>query len=1181
MRILSKSLFGIFLLTFTAGSWAACPEGFKNNYKGECIPKEGGIRDADVSGRENYDFECAEKTLGKRIIDQLSEGRRPSQDELDRIEHCRVDNNSTQRSSGSKQTGPQQSGERLTEANYNLGCVDATLGMQITDQLFYEGRRPSQDELDRIEHCSIKKQSAEYGDKQEQTAQPQSGERFDVDAYDFECANEVLGPETTDQLFFKGKPPTQNQLKDIERCMAGNISKSQSGKRFDVDAYDFECANEVLGPETTDQLFFKGKPPTQNQLKDIERCMARNISKRPPSGNDSDSPPSGDTPGPVRRIVNRSPLPKGVISAALKSVQLPNANRVEAKASGCEVFEGSYCAEVRWEPVSDLRAGSFTAIKIAPSDSDVIYAGVDSNDMSLYKSEDGGVTWRLAHITGHTSGVAVSPNDADLMVYSILEGPMQRTTDGGSSWNPVDTGDVVVQRLDPAKMGANLFTTVVFAPDNADIAYAATVSGMHRSGSDRGPVPVYVSRDGGAKWKLAGTCETCGGAKTMAVQPGDSNVVWAATNNGVQVSRDGGKTWSGNLIDRYTHRSESYGIALRPGDPNTILLASAESGMFRSTDGGATWTQANAGLGTQELHQVTFAASNSDVAYVATHEGVYRSDDAGQTWVSRSRGLQYLFSTPIAVDPRNEDIVFVGSSSEVYTTHPNHFNAGLHEGEGLYKSTDGGINWFRSDDGIDEAKLAQMGTHPLLPFYLWADGESGRGAFFTPDAGDSWLFAPNHASHYPMVFAFSRSFPTVIYLTSWMNDGELMVSTDGGYNWPDLTPQVAAGISEKTKSLGLYDEEKRRWLHLHGLAIAETDPNIIYVGSVHDTVYPDVDFNLKGSHIFKSTDGGKTFFEMSDGYPIETRTSINAIVVHPTDLNIVYAMTSLHESETAIGIYKTVDGAKTWSSANNGLDPYTNDLQIDPTEPDTLYAASESGIYKTTNGGNHWNRLSNGIPEKTPVIDLAIDPLNPLVLYAITPDHVYRTKNGGQNWYTVDLGLPLLAKQEIASAQSQLMAELQLDRTKTGHSVYGSTFAQDRTLEIDATGRVLYVVVKTKGSDMYGPEWSRVRRLYRAVLPPLIPVNYTFEVNSTPLAIRTISHIYDVVFDERNKELRFTAAGPKGLESETDINIPSSLFSPPYVVKIDNQEVPILSTSNSVSFGHYHIGKSQVVISGR
>ena len=117
--------------------------------------------------------------------------------------------------------------------------------------------------------------------------------------------------------------------------------------------------------------------------------------------------------------------------------------------------------------------------------------------------------------------------------------------------------------------------------------------------------------------------------------------------------------------------------------------------------------------------------------------------------------------------------------------------------------------------------------------------------------------------------------------------------------------------------------------------------------------------------------------------------------------------------------------------------------------------------------------------------------------------------------------------------------------------------------------------------DRYGPEWNKVRRLYRAVLPPLIPVDYTFEVNSAPLVMRSISHIYDVVFEERIKELRYTAAGPKGVESETEINIPNSLFSPPYVVKIDNQEVPTFSASNSVSFRHYHNGKSQVTISGR
>ena len=114
MKRLSKFCLAVLLLIISAVGWATCPEGFKNNYNGECVPLESGTRDAEVSGRENYDFACAEKTLGKKIIDQFSEGRFPSEDELHRIKHCRVGNNSTQSSSGNKQTGTQQSGERLT-----------------------------------------------------------------------------------------------------------------------------------------------------------------------------------------------------------------------------------------------------------------------------------------------------------------------------------------------------------------------------------------------------------------------------------------------------------------------------------------------------------------------------------------------------------------------------------------------------------------------------------------------------------------------------------------------------------------------------------------------------------------------------------------------------------------------------------------------------------------------------------------------------------------------------------------------------------------------------------------------------------------------------------------------------------------------------------------------------------
>ena len=87
MKHFSKFFLAALLLTISTVSWAACPEGFKSNYKGECVPLERGTRVSEVSGSDNYDFACTEKALGKKIINQLTEGRLPSQDELDRIKH--------------------------------------------------------------------------------------------------------------------------------------------------------------------------------------------------------------------------------------------------------------------------------------------------------------------------------------------------------------------------------------------------------------------------------------------------------------------------------------------------------------------------------------------------------------------------------------------------------------------------------------------------------------------------------------------------------------------------------------------------------------------------------------------------------------------------------------------------------------------------------------------------------------------------------------------------------------------------------------------------------------------------------------------------------------------------------------------------------------------------------------
>ena len=812
----------------------------------------------------------------------------------------------------------------------------------------------------------------------------------------------------------------------------------------------------------------------------------------------------------------------------------------------CEVIEAGQCAELRWERVDGLLAGEFTGLQVAPSDPNVIYATIDTNDMETWKSEDAGASWkRVMQWGGHPNGIAVHPTNPDIAVYICCRA-LRQTANRGSSW--------ALWIIDSDVGGLE---AVTFSPDEPDVAYAASspaqrwTPGERYTGADRGEAlpgdaSILRSTDGGATWSevFRGNLGSVAG---LAVMPGNPDTVFAAASTGVHRSDDGGATW--DIVLTHGSATDILWVAIAPDLPELMLATSGEQGVFRSTDGGRNWAAANAGLEDLQTHRVVFAPSDPNVAYLTTHNGVYRTDDGGQSWSRRSRGLTYPFVHAITVDPTDAYIAYVSTTYELNSYHKIHFNDGLHEGEGLYKTIDGGQTWFRSDAGLEEYGLAQMSTHPSQPFDVWVNGKSGRGLYFSPDGGETWLITPaRRAAHYGMVLAFSRSFPTVMYLSSWVGPIELVRSADQGRSWSLLSEALLAGVSERSRAL----LDGGNSFHVHGLAVAPSDPNVIYVGSVHDTMWS---FALTGAHIFRSLDGGQTWMEMDEGFPIETRTSINAIVVHPTDPNTVYAMTSRYESKTAIGIYKTTNGGATWSAANNDLgDLNTNDLQMDPIEPDTLYAATDTGVYKTTDGAQTWQPSSSGLPSGV-VYDMALDVTNPLVLYAATSGGVYRTKDGGEHWHAVNLGLPLRSD--------------------------GLPFGHDRVLEIDPTGHVVYTVILT---DPHPGLKEPARALYRAVLKPLQPVTYEFglDVDGTEetVTVESTSSVYDVLFNQNKNELRFTAAGPSGTKGETSLTVPSSLLAGPYKVIVDGQGLTSSTQGSTVTFEYAHVGRSEVVIRG-
>lgn len=977
-----------------------------------------------------------------------------------------------------------------------------------------------------------------------------------IPTHDQNCVLQVVGQPMLDKLVMGSYQPSAEDVAMVAYCKIATgttwakwLNAEDWGGDNDRDYQDGDD-NQADDQDRDDNRDYRNEDDNQADDQGRQPCPKDDM---------------GNALGPECNVPV-PPLPEGVYRAELVEISTNPAAHSPADSADCEVFEDGQCAEIRWQSVAPMLAGDFTSIQIAPTNPNIMYAGIDSNDMSLFKTTDGGASWQMVHVTGHTSGVAISPADPDVVIYSVLEVPVQRSTDGGRSWSAVLSGNSPGDEFNP-------FTAVAFSPTAPQIAYTSNVLGSSRGG--RWPPPpaeIYRSGDAGATWLMTGVCDTCGAIQTIAVEPDNPDVLWVAADGGVQVSQDRGATWSGDLLHWVDWRAGqpdsngghyAVGLAIRPDRPQVVLAATAEQGLFRSTNGGTTWSESNSGLGTRLLHRLAFAANDPNVVYLSTHEGMYRSDDAGQTWTHRSDGLPYLFVNAIAVHPTDPDTAYVGTAAEVMTAHPQHFNPGRHEGQNLYRTTDGGRTWHAFGDGIVEAKVTQLSTHPLIPFVLWAGGESGRGGFSTMDAGTKWAVSPSHAGHYPMVYAFSHGLPTEMYLTSWSTHSELVTSTDGGASWFHLTANIAAGVGDGSEQQGLWEETKPEY-HLHGLAVAPSDPNVIYVGSVHDTTTP-ANFTLLGIHIFRSNDRGATFVEKGNGFPIQSHSAVNAIVVHPQNPDIVYVMTSLFESTDAFGIFKSDDGGESWTHASDGLDLVTNDLQIDPVDPDTLYAATGTGVYKTIDAAETWTRMSDGIPD-VPVVDLAIDPINPLNLYAITPDNHYRSKDGGAHWYSASLGIELLASLDRSASL--------LPSGRRGHFTYGGTFGHDRTLEIDATGRVLYVAAKTQAAD----DWRAIRHVYRAVLGPLRVVQYAYRVPAATIDVESTSNIHDMIYDENARELRFTASGPPGTTGSTTLTIPPSLFHGPFRVLVDGQPVGVVAYGQVVSFDHNHEASSELVV---
>lgn len=663
-----------------------------------------------------------------------------------------------------------------------------------------------------------------------------------------------------------------------------------------------------------------------------------------------------------------------------------------------------------WQEVP-LQSGEVAEIVISPSNPNVMYAGFEVNSHSLYKSTDGGRNWTRVNGGGdHTKDVDVSPKDPNRVYFAMSEA--LQTTDlsfrstarslyGGGSPDSEETQVILSTGIPAGGSSVSLSSVEVFEGDD-NIIYAARKGGSYGPiGFGKGIAPkIYKTVNRGQSWNEIEP--NLSDVNVLAIHPKNHNIILVGSRDGIYKSNDAGKT-----LTKLQAMSDVISVEFQIDNPSVAYAASA-SKVLKTVDGGQNWEDITGQL--QDVHRVRVARFNPNILYASTFNGVFRSDNGGASWRDASGNLKTKNIQIVEIHPTNPDIAFIGHSSLWSAVRAeDRYKTGLLAHQGIFKTTDGGKTWVRSDTGIKEYQFEEVAINPTKPYEVWVLSPASRGGYKTEDGGHNFRLTQTPTFHYPMRVKFSLQHPNKVYATGWQNGAPFSTSSDGGVNWEFISEQVFFDSLNEGKNL--LDRGKQGGaIHIHGLAVDPQNDKVVYAGSVHDAQNP-VGFPLKGAHIFKSTDGGKSWEEKDSGFPHDREAGIHDITIDPQNSNVIYVSTTRHESKEGIGVYKSANAAESWTAVNSGLSGEAlsvNTLIINPQNTNELVIATFGGLYKSVNGGAGWTRTS---PANSFDVEYVID--DPTTVYASTGDGVLASYNFGGTWNRFGIGLPQAPGQGI------------------------------------------------------------------------------------------------------------------------------------------------------------------------
>ncbi|WP_164155682.1 VPS10 domain-containing protein [Sandarakinorhabdus rubra] len=674
--------------------------------------------------------------------------------------------------------------------------------------------------------------------------------------------------------------------------------------------------------------------------------------------------------------------------------------------------------------------------------------------------------WRGGRVTTVT-GV---PSQPHTFFMGSTGGGVWKTTDAGHSWTNLTDGQIPL-----GSMGA-----VAVVESNPDIIYAGTGSSKIRSNVSIGK-GVWKSVDGGKSWAFIGLKDV-GQISTIRINPANPDEVFvAATGNpfkyspdrGVYRTRDGGKTWKKVLFINDTLGAAD--LEFQADDPKvlyaamwhgirrpwTITSGSTDGGLYKSTDGGETWTKLGGGLPTGLFGRanvgVSKSAPNRLYALIEAKPGMglYHSNDYGKSWtLVNSEGrltTRPFYYTTLGVDPNNADVVFVGN-------------------EGWFKSTDGGKKFTVQETPHGDNHDIWINPKDSMIMVQSNDG----GANVSLDGGKTWSGQANQPTTEMYQVAVDNQFPyrlygaqqdntTVIVPSRPLGDGQGFTVGPGCETGPSIPkiddPNIVwGGCKGQFSRLDLRTNrnEQQYWIgseSLYGshpknlrfrfqrvapMEVHPTEPNTIYYGS---------------QYVHRSKDGGVNWEVISPDLtanpPERQMASGDPITIDATGEEVYSTVYAIRESTVKPGViwvgsndglvHVTQDAGKTWKNITpKGLPPGGRVQNIEPgvRDPGTAYVAIHRYllgdfapyIYRTDDYGQNWTKLTdgkNGIAADEPTRVVREDPERPGLLYAGTEFGMYVSFNRGATWQSFQNDLPATPVTDIRLAHGDLVLSTQ------------------------------------------------------------------------------------------------------------------------------------------------------------